>query len=293
MAKQTIVSKHQHQQSSPTMTASEPDVYGQVHPVETAALVSTALAAFDASTFHGASLEARRRCPDLLTREFKLTFLRAEVFDVDLAVKRYNKYWTQRVEMFGEERAFGLLEIATEEEDALMTGVLELLPLCHSTGRAIIVFRPGNYNPSRFTREVMGRAFWHVFHGALHNNEEAQKKGVIILDDLSGFQMAQFDRKFVKMMMQSIQGSMPIRLSCIHICYPPTFLQLVLPFVMAFMHERVKKRLKFHFARSTDKLIDDLSKYRLFESTLPTSLGGSVSSDTAKWIERRKHCTGF
>jgi CRAL/TRIO domain len=297
MTKPTTVPEDHHQQhcrSSPT-AGGEPDVYGQVHPDETEASIASALAAFDEeSNFHGAALEARQRCPKLvLTREFQLAFLRAEVFDVAAAVKRYNKYWTQRVEMFGPDRAFGPLTIEADEEDALMAGVLELLPLRHSTGRAILVFRPGNHNPALYTREAMGRACWHVFHGALHDNEETQKKGVIILDDLSGFQMTQFDRKFVKMMMKSVQGSMPIRLSCVHICHPPSFLQLVLPFVMAFMHERVKKRLKFHFGRTTDKLMEDLSKYRLSESHLPTSLGGTASANTAKWIETRKHCTGF
>lgn len=86
------------------------------------------------SNFHGAALEARHRCPALLTREFQLPFLRAEVFDVVAAVKRYNKYWTQRVEMFGPERAFGPLTIEADEEDALMADVLELLPVRHSTG---------------------------------------------------------------------------------------------------------------------------------------------------------------
>lgn len=130
----------------------------------------------------------------------------------------------------------------------------------------------------------MGRACWHVFHGALHDNEEAQKKGVIILADLSGFQMTQFDRKFVKMIMKSVQGRMPIRLSCVHICHPPSFLQLVMPFVMAVVHERVQKRLKFHFGRLTDQLTEDLSQYRLSESNLPISLGGTDSANTAKWI---------
>jgi hypothetical protein len=68
------------------------------------------------------------------------------------------------------------LTIEAEEEDALMAGMMELLPVRHSTGRVILVFRPGNHNPALYTREAMGRACWHVFHGAVHDNEEAQKK---------------------------------------------------------------------------------------------------------------------
>ena len=65
-----------------------PDEYGQIHPNENPKLVKKKLADFDAE-IEGMTaekkcglLKALQRCPDLLTDEFKLMFLRSEVFRV-------------------------------------------------------------------------------------------------------------------------------------------------------------------------------------------------------------------
>jgi hypothetical protein len=90
------------------VTFAEPDNYGQKHPIETPELVASKLVEFDQEV---ASLpasetefvrQAEDRCPELLTSDFKLLFLRCEVFNAELAAKRYAKYWNKRVEIFGE-----------------------------------------------------------------------------------------------------------------------------------------------------------------------------------------------
>jgi hypothetical protein len=73
-----------------------PDIYGQVHPVETDELISSSLRKFDLAVNllrNDVVAVAERKCPHLLTPSFKLLFLRCEVFHVDVSV------WTMGQEL--------------------------------------------------------------------------------------------------------------------------------------------------------------------------------------------------
>lgn len=65
-----------------------PDVYGQVHPVETDELIERKLREFDEEVEKLPDkrniLSAQEKCPQFLTTEFKLMFLRSEVFNADV-----------------------------------------------------------------------------------------------------------------------------------------------------------------------------------------------------------------
>lgn len=70
-----------------------PDVYGQTHPEETPELIITKLKEFqdelgtlDADVTKSLR-KAEEKCPDLLDDDFKLMFLRCEVFNVDVSTR--------------------------------------------------------------------------------------------------------------------------------------------------------------------------------------------------------------
>jgi hypothetical protein len=72
-----------------------PDQYGQIHPIETDAMIQNRLRDFDDVLNHTVPVmkkknfnEARFKCPELLTDSFKLMFLRCECFKVDVRVLR-------------------------------------------------------------------------------------------------------------------------------------------------------------------------------------------------------------
>ncbi|CAN0555592.1 unnamed protein product, partial [Ectocarpus sp. 12 AP-2014] len=46
------------------------------------------------------------------------------------------------------------------------------------------------------------------------------------------------------MVMQSLQGALPVRIGSINICYPPTFFRVVWAIISPFLHERVKRRIR-------------------------------------------------
>ena len=78
--------------SSDVTAGLTPDVYGQVHPEETEEMITQKMITFDEEVekLPAASkksiLQAQEKCPDLLTKDFKLMFLRSEVFNADVSL---------------------------------------------------------------------------------------------------------------------------------------------------------------------------------------------------------------
>ena len=144
----------------------------------------------------------------------------------------------------------------------------------------------GRQDKTKYSRESMVRAIWYMLHAAMEN-EETQKYGMLFVTYPGGVTMSQIDRGLIKILLPSIQGTIPIRLSAFHSCQPPTFLKLVLPFVKLFMSDRTKDRLLFHFG-STEKVCRKLMSYGLTKENIPQTLGGDIVVDTKAWIEERR-----
>lgn len=70
----------------------EADIYGQLHPVESDALIVEKLQEFAEEVkklpeeTKQSLLQAEEKCPELVTDKFKLIFLRSEVFNADVSV---------------------------------------------------------------------------------------------------------------------------------------------------------------------------------------------------------------
>ena len=275
------------------------DVYGQVHPVETPELIHYKLNEFEAAVeefrkkndkSHKSLLQAMEKCPQLLTRDFKLMFLRSEVFNTNLAVGRYSQYWEKRVKIFGPEKAFQPLTLdkaVSGDHVALELGLMRVVRgVTDPKGRAIIYIDPSVQDRTKYSRSSMCRALWYTLHAALEL-ESAQKHGVVMLADPSREKFSQFDLGLSKVMIPSLQGAIPLRFSAFHICHPPAFILIILPIVKLFMSERMKKRILLHTG-SIEKVLKRLSAYGLERSMIPSRLGGEVTLDHVGWVKERQ-----
>ena len=107
---------------------------------------------------HGSSYEkAMQYCSQYATSmEFKLRFLRAEVFDAKLAAIRLENYLSFLERHFGVEalqRPIYLSDLDKQEQDILKTGNFQLLPCRDRSGRRIAV-RMGTIGGQDFFRVV-------------------------------------------------------------------------------------------------------------------------------------------
>ncbi|CAB9512436.1 tocopherol transfer protein [Seminavis robusta] len=261
----------------------KPDVYGQLHPVETPQLIAGKIVAFDAAVNNlprkrrAALSQAVEECPELLTEKFKLQFLRCDCFNVQLAAKRYGKYWERRLEVFGPDKAFLPLtpEGALKDDAvALSVGLLTLTGTKDSSGRNIMVADPTKQQFDKYSTQSMIRTVWYMVHLALED-EETQKQGLVYIVDLSKASLSLLDKELVRVAALSVTGCIPVRLSGIHGLYPPAVFWVIYPVVKVLLGERLRKRAKFH-SGSKKKVLAELAKYGLDSTKLPKLIGGEL-----------------
>jgi CRAL/TRIO domain len=276
-----------------------PDVYGQVHPIESDELVQrklqeleTHLAEIAKTAAAAAYGEAQTKCPQLIANDFKLVFLRCEQFNAKLATERFVQYWEKRVEIFGAERAFLPLTLQTtsgalDEDDkaALRHGFVRLVPAKDPVGRAILFADSSRQEANKNDRLRTVRAMWYVMHAALED-VETQKVGVVLISDPRKAKFSQTDSKLDQLMISSIRGCLPVRVSGIHLCHMPTFFSIIFPIIKVFLGQKLRQRITLHQG-SVEHVLDRLQAYGLTRDHLPEQLGGTVPLDQEKWVDDR------
>jgi hypothetical protein len=275
-----------------------PDQYGQVHPVESCQLIATKILEMEkevtkmSTSMKGCLLQAQQRCPELLTNDFKLMFLRCELFDAVNAAARYVLYWNKRVEIFGTELAFQPLTLSAMDaasDDAASDKVareMGVFNIFEASGRIMAFEVIRRYSLNGTTRKSYLKAFWYFVHTALEN-EETQKRGIVIINLPDGVNIRkQQDLRMVRMA-TSLKGVLPLRLSAYHIVNPPSWLALFLPLLTLFLGERLRKRVLIH-AGTREEGLERLSVYGLKRQELPREIGGGRTVDMAAFLAERK-----
>ena len=241
-------------------------------------------------SFHGIFL---RRLPR------PLIYLTLNLFSspchLQLAAKRYVHYWEKRVEICGPEKAFQPLTLAADGplhddgDTALAIGFLNYVEgPADAAGRGVLVVFPGHQDRTQYTRPAMARAAWYIIHALLDSSPTVQKHGLLFLAHPHGAKFGQFDRALMKIMLGSIQGALPVRLSAFHICQPPPFFKIILPIAKLFMTERTKKRLNVHFGSPAEICHKLTNTFGMHKECIPEALGGTLTIDMAAWVAQRR-----
>ena len=161
---------------------------------------------------------------------------------------------------------------------------MTLLPSPDPSGRSMVFWDPSHLDSSKYSIESMIRAFWYVLHSALERTT-AQQHGILVLVDPQRASITQFDSSIGKLFGGAMSGVLPLRLSGIHILYPPYFVSMVLPIVKMFMPERMQKRIRFHSKNVIPTLTQD---FGLTPDILPKEIGGTLDWNHAAWLEERR-----
>lgn len=269
-----------------------PDIYGQVHPVESPELIQSKLAEFqtqlDALPTNPNIVNAKEK--GLHSDQFVLQFLRCDVFNTDKAVARYVRYWDKRVEIFGPELAFmpiTLQEACQHDRVALEQGVVRVVDMPEPDKRTYLFIEPSKQDPTKYSRESMLRAAWYFAHRILEEDELVQKKGMFAVDYAHGAKLRNFDKQMVLQVLETIQGCFPVRNSAIHLCHPPWYFRLLFPVIIVFVSERMRKRFKLHMG-SREHVLERLAKYGFTRADLPTEIGGDRVVDVKAWLAERE-----
>ena len=225
---------------------------------------------------------------------FAFSHISLFVWTLQKAAQRYATYWDKRLEIFGEQRAFAKLTVASMEEDMkpLQIGALQVIrrrktAIDGSDERDILYMDSSKLEPGAYTRESGCRAFWHLFH-ALLEDEQVQKRGLIVLGYSANFRNRNRDSTFTRMCVASMQGCLPIRLSAFHVCHSPPIFHFFAKMLLCFIGERLRKRVLPH-AGKYEKVVELLvSKYAIPLSCIPTDMSGDLVLDQQAWLDQRR-----
>lgn len=166
-------------------------------------------------------------------------------------------------------------------------GFWRLVPAKDRQGRSIVMMDPSRIgDKTLYDRESMARSMWYVIHAALED-ETTQKKGIVFIVYPKHAKFANFDRTLVKINSDSAKGCLPIRISVMHVCHPPTFFQIIFLFLKLLMGERLRKRFRLH-GGSKEHVLDRLAEVGLTKDTLPSEVGGDIILDHTTWLAERK-----
>lgn len=228
---------------------------------------------------------AEEKCPHECRDEFKLIFLRCEVFRVKLAVKRYIKYWDNRLEVFGPDKAFlPILDLGPngplrDNRKELQCGYVQNLPAdrCQDPDGRLISFTDATKldemaNDPDITVEGILRAQWYYLHAGLLSSESAQRRGFVVLYRPPTSVKAVI-KSPAKRMSASVRGAVPMRLAAVHIIDPPSFLFVLLK-VARGLGRMIRERIHIHNEGSPEKNLESLSKYGIGREQVPKELGG-------------------
>jgi CRAL/TRIO domain len=287
----------------------KPDFYGQSHPIETDELIEAALEEFEhelrkmSSEISCPAVMAEQMCPEIVSRDFKLCFLRTEVFRVSDALSRYTIYWSKRLQLFGPTRAFKpiTLSFLTESErEILSSQFVSILPSLSTTAvdeygnetvdpRAILFIQFAKFERATMCNEDIVRVMWYMIH-SLINDINCQKRGFVFLENAANFHAIKNcpPLDFLRMSLSYVQGCIPLRLSGNHIVNPNNLLKMVFPVVSMMLSERLRKRVIVHTDRSIEQVISKLSnRYKIDRSRLPTQIGGTYQLNCQQWMQQQ------
>jgi len=253
-------------------------------PEETSTLVTEKLIKFDevlGSIDTKKKIEcmmAQEKSPDLCGDDFKLAFLRCEVFEVKPAVDRWIKYWKMRVSILGEEKAFLplTLEGAMEGQEKVISCsyVTVAAGATDPDGRAIILLDI-QQEKSDLSDDDIFMAVWYQLHVSL-STELAQKRGVVTYIIWVGVESFFDGRQLLWKNLTTFAGTLPIRCSAFHYVHPPSFIKVVVKILRVMLSKKLRNRINVH-SGSMDEALKSLSKFGLARDTLPEVFGGDLS----------------
>jgi len=209
--------------------------------------------------------------------EFRIKFLRAELFDVKNAALRYVRNLDYLLEAFGEfalMRQLYLSDLTKEEMNFFKKGYTQVLPFRDSVGRRIMV-NLGSYGGVDFSMRAKERVGIFVLFAILADDQTTQRKGAIsvgmisedAIEGLRGVSVSSIRR---------MNQAMPIRFTGYHTCVPDTLGSRILKaLALTFFMGDVRLMSRFHIGTQIEREYE-LRTFGIPTECIPLSCTGTI-----------------
>lgn len=182
--------------------------------------------------------------PQRMDEAFLIRFLRARRFHVEKAHRLLVSY-------------YGFKENNPEIHDSIQPlnmrhigddNVLSVLPYREQTGRRIMIYKIGNWNPNSYSIDELFKATVVILELAVME-QRAQILGGICIFDLGGISMQhawQITPSIARKTVELMVTSFPIRTHAIHIVNESWIFDIIFAIFKPFLDDRMKEKIHFH-----------------------------------------------
>lgn len=233
----------------------------------------------------------------ILSDTFRIRFLRATLFDIPKAAKKYFRYLDVLHTWFGEEaltRPLFLTDLTKRELTYLRKGEHQLFPSRDRSGRRIMChvgFRGKEYSIEELFRV---RTY---FHEVLAQCEVTQKLGFVKIGIVPSSGVAGHSGKNHTAAIYHLKRwllSCPCRMVAFHLCCPySVFMGLVRAVVFAVMHKDERAKVRVHSGSQMENNFH-LSGFGISPRDIPLTYDGTIKyRNMAKFVRARNSIESF
>jgi len=224
------------------------------------------------------------------TIEFRLKFLRCELFHPNKAAVRLVKYLDLMLELYGLfalQRKIQLSDFSKHEMQILRAGYFQMFPFRDRSGRRVMCV-VGNMG-AQYDPFVRLKAYFYFWMSAAEDVESQQKGVVFLVWPGTTRSVRNIPSQKDRVLHMKCNDAAPIRIAAVHFCFPNEpfyhFLRSIMTMTLG-MNYRL--RLKFHVGEGVE-LQYRLKSYGIPVDLTPITESGNIKTTHLKqWLRLRK-----
>lgn len=221
--------------------------------------------------------------------DFRLRFLRVELFDAPAAARRMTSYLDLLLKLFGIEVLTRPLRTTDfkekDERSCLRGGLVQLLPYRDRSGRRVMVILSDIMSHSHIMRV---KIFLYLLTVAAEC-EETQQQGILFVmwpGKNTNIRIPQTEERIV---CRKSFSAFPVRVVGFHFCWPDTpFFHFIRSFFVMVMTSNIRARVSFH-SGERQELSYKLMGFGIPVQLLPTTESGVIKTKNhVQWFKTRQ-----
>lgn len=188
----------------------------------------------------------------LTSRKLWMQFLRAEDYNIQEAVRRLVHFVHEKWSWFGRhtlDRPLIFDDLSPDEQDYYQKGWYQILLQKDSSGRAVMLDTHLQYSPPVYEHsdvaDTIVRSIIYLLCSAVDNDEETQRKGIVMVAYFVGKFVGQFNNGLLQKL-NSLLDWCPVKYRGFHMCFNDPMLKAWMPLAMLLMGKEMRLRLRIH-----------------------------------------------
>mmetsp|Transcript_2964 Transcript_2964/g.8307 ORF Transcript_2964/g.8307 Transcript_2964/m.8307 type:complete len:581 (-) Transcript_2964:82-1824(-) len=152
---------------------------------------------------------------------FRLMFLRSDMFNAHKAAKRMVEHFRIKLELFGMQKLSKRIhwtDLSEDDQATYATGAIQMFPSCKDRSGRALFYNIYMYRADKSISNLL-RAYWYCIMTCVQDDVETQRKGAVAISYTIGCPMSTFYSQMAKQSKHVIVNGIPVRVTGGHFCF--------------------------------------------------------------------------